>query len=76
MKEQKTIAYIDTRREQLQQELVVCSSALENLQLQLATELSLSEDALQRKASAEVERVRQEEIEKARYYIRELARLG
>jgi len=65
VKEHKTIAYIATRWEQLQQELVVRSSALENLQLQLATELSLSEDALQRKASAEVERVRQEEIEKA-----------
>jgi len=51
-------------------------SALKDAQLQFAQELSLPEDALRQRAFAEVERVRKEEIDKARYHITELARLG
>ena len=75
-REQKTIAYIDGRREGLQLELMTYSSALEDAQLQFAQELSLPEDALRQRAFTEVERVRKEEIDKARYHITELARLG
>ena len=45
------------------------------MELQFATEMSLLEDALRIKALAEVERVCEEEIERARNYILELARL-
>jgi chromosome segregation ATPase len=74
-KEQKTIAYLNARRDELQQELMTRSSALENLELQFATEVSLSEDALRMEALTKVEQVREEEIEKTKNFIRELARL-
>ena len=75
-KEQKTMTYIDARQKQLQDNLIARSSELENIELQFATEMSLSEDALRIKAIAKVERAREEEMERARNFILELARLG
>ena len=45
------------------------------MELQFATEMSLSEDALRVKALTEVEKARDKEIEKTKTFIRELARL-
>jgi len=60
VKENHTLSVLRTKREQLQQELTVRASHLEDLRLQLATTLSLPDELLRRKASEEVETVRQE----------------
>jgi hypothetical protein len=73
-KEQKALAYLRARREELQQELAARTASLENMELRFATELSLSDEVLRRKAAAEVEKARQEAIEETKLYIRSLAR--
>jgi len=60
VKENHTLSVLRTKREQLQQELTVRASHLEDLGLQLATTLSLPDELLRRKASEEVETVRRE----------------
>jgi septal ring factor EnvC (AmiA/AmiB activator) len=75
-KEKRAIAYLDARREHLQQELGTQSSELERMELQFAIEMSFSEEAMRVKALADVERIREEEIERTKGFIRELARLG
>ena len=57
----------------MQQELTVRASNLEDLKLQLATTLSLSNDSLWKKASEEVERVRRDGITQLMYHIQMLA---
>jgi len=72
VKENHTISLLGTKREQLQQELTVRASNLEDLRQQLATTLSLPDESLRRKASEEVERVRQEGISQLMHHIRML----
>jgi hypothetical protein len=72
VKENHTLSVLGTKREQLQQELTVRASHLEDLRLQLATTLSLPDESLRRKASEEVEMVRQEGIAQLMRQIRML----
>jgi hypothetical protein len=72
VKENHTLSVLGTKREQLQQELTVRASHLEDLRLQLATTLSLPDESLRRKASEEVEMVRREGIAQLMRQIRML----
>ena len=71
-KENHTLSILGAKREQLQQELTVRASNLEDLRLQLATTMSLPDESLRKKASEEVERVRQDGISQLMYHIRML----
>ena len=72
VKENRTLSVLGTKRERLQQELTVRASHLEDLRLQLATTLSLPDESLRRKASEEVEKVRQDDISQLMDHIRML----
>jgi len=73
--EQRKLADVQNKRKQLYNDLNVHSSELERIKLQLAAGPLESEDVMRARALAAVEKTREEEIEKAKHFITELARL-